>query len=262
VPELLEVESYRRLADRTVGRRIRSIDTPDAWYLKGNTAEELKAAVVGTTVVATGRRGKLLTLTLGNGRILGLRFGMTGRLIVDGEAAIDELVYGARRQNPGWDRFTMRFGTRREPPGWLTMSDPRRLGGVELDPDIERLGPDAATISRPQLMEALRSAAPVKAALMDQGRIAGLGNLLTDDVLWRAGLAPARSSNSITGDELATLHRAVRATLRVLARRGGSHTGDLQDERSRGGHCPRDGAPLRRDQIGGRTTIWCPVHQR
>jgi formamidopyrimidine-DNA glycosylase len=62
-------------------------------------------------------------------------------------------------------------------------------------------------------------------------------------------------------DEMRELHKALRATLRRLDRRGGSHTGDLMEERVDGGHCPRDGAELLRAQVGGRTTYWCPVHQ-
>jgi formamidopyrimidine-DNA glycosylase len=97
---------------------------------------------------------------------------------------------------------------------------------------------------------------------MDQSRLAGLGNLLTDEVLWRAGLDPARTAGGLDDAERAALVRAIRQTIRVLGRRGGSHTGDLQASRARGGVCPRDGAELLRRTVGGRTTYSCPVHQR
>jgi formamidopyrimidine-DNA glycosylase len=97
---------------------------------------------------------------------------------------------------------------------------------------------------------------------MDQSRIAGLGNLLTDEVLWRAGLDPAREAGGLDDTERAELARTIRHTVRVLGRRGGSHTGDLQTSRARGGICPRDGAELQRRTVGGRTTYSCPVHQR
>jgi formamidopyrimidine-DNA glycosylase len=97
---------------------------------------------------------------------------------------------------------------------------------------------------------------------MDQSRIAGLGNLLTDEVLWRAGLDPARDAGGLDDTERAMLARTIRHTVRVLGRRGGSHTGDLQASRARGGVCPRDGAELLRRTVGGRTTYSCPVHQR
>jgi formamidopyrimidine-DNA glycosylase len=95
---------------------------------------------------------------------------------------------------------------------------------------------------------------------MDQGRLAGIGNLLADEMLWRAGLDPGRR-NVLSAADLAALHRAVRSSLRQLGRRGGSHLGDLMDERHTGGRCPRDGAELSRATVGGRTTYWCPVHQ-
>ena len=73
---------------------------------------------------------------------------------------------------------------------------------------------------------------------MDQSRIAGLGNLLVDEILWRAGLDPARPAESLDAAEQVRLHRAIRNTLRVLGRRGGSHTGDLMPAREPGGYCP------------------------
>ena len=101
----------------------------------------------------------------------------------------------------------------------------------------------------------------LKARLLDQRRVAGLGNLLVDEALWRAGLSPLREARSLDAPESARLHRNIRRTLAVLGERGGSHTGDLQPARVRGGCCPRDGTPLRREQVGGRTTYWCPEHQ-
>lgn len=261
MPEIIEVEVYRRLADRMVGRAVAEVEAPDAWFCKGTTPGHVRDAVAGATVAVTRRRGKLLTLDLGPERpVLGLRFGMTGRLVLDGETApIEKLEYSSGRDDPRWDRFALRFtdGSR------LRVSDPRRLGGVELDPDLARLGPDAWSVTTPQLRGALAgSTTALKARLLDQARLAGLGNLLTDETLWRAGLRPGREARSVTGDDVPELAKAIRSTVRQLFDRGGSHRGDLHQERSRSGHCPRDGAPLRRETIGGRTTYWCAVHQR
>lgn len=260
MPEMLEIEIYRRAAATTIGRVIVAVDAPDLWFLKGGTgAGELRAALVGRRFVADRRIGKLLLLdTDAEGPTLGVRFGMTGVLDVDGCDALDGLVYGSSRRAPEWERFVVHF----DGGGALRVRDPRRLGGVELDPDESRLGPDAGTIDRRGLAAVLAgSAAPLKARLMDQSRIAGLGNLLTDDALWRARLDPSRAAGSLVAEEIAVLHRSMRTTLRVLGRRGGSHTGDLMDERHRGGRCPRCGAELARRTVGGRTTYSCPVEQ-
>lgn len=259
MPELLEVEYYRRAADAVVGRVVAGVDAPDAWYTKGDTnPRRLAAELPGLTVTGTRRRGKLLLLDT-DGPVLGLRFGMTGRLVVDNGAPIARLEYASYRDEPGWDRFTLRFTD----GGALRVNDPRRLGGVELDPNEDALGPDALTVTPHQLDRALaRGSAPVKARLLDQAHLAGVGNLLADEVLWRAGLDPARPVSSLADGERRHLHRVLRRTLTELLARGGSHTGDLQGERRPDGRCPRDGVLLQRRTIGGRTTFSCPAHQR
>lgn len=260
MPELVEVEVYRRLADRVVGRTISAVEAPDDWFLKGGATPALvTGAALGATVERTERIGKLLLVHLSDDRpVLGLRFGMTGRLVLDGEAPIAKLEYSSGRDDPAWDRFALRFTD----GGRLRMSDPRRLGGVELDPEVCTLGPDAWGITLPELRGALAgSTTALKARLLDQSRVAGLGNLLVDDTLYRAGLDPARPAGSLDPEELRRLQRQVRATVRRAFDRGGSHTGDLFPQRHPDGTCPRDGAPLLRRTIGGRTTYSCPVHQ-
>jgi formamidopyrimidine-DNA glycosylase len=261
VPELVEVEAYRRLAERVVGRTIAKVEAPDAWFIKGGaTPSVLRRALRGRTVTGTRRRGKLLVLELDAGPSLGLRFGMTGRLMVDGVAGFDDYAFAPTRDNPAWDRFGLRFA----PPagGSLAIRDPRRLGGVLLAPDEAALGPDAASVSLAELTLALGdSTAPLKARLMDQKRLAGVGNLAADEVVWRAGLNPSRPARSLTDVERRRLHRHLIRTMADLEARGGSHTGDLMMHRRAGGVCPRDGEPLLRATVGTRTTWWCPRHQ-
>ena len=258
MPELLEIETYRRAAEAVVGRRISAVHAPDEWYAKGDTSiDELRSALARRTICGARRIGKLLLLDT-DGPVLGLRFGMTGRLLVDGGASIDALEYSSDRDDPVWDRFGLTFVG----GGDLTIRDPRRLGGVELDPDEGRLGPEASTVTLAPFRKILAgSTAPLKARLMDQARLAGLGNLLTDETLWRAGIAPDRPADSLDDREVARVHRAMRRTIAVLGERGGSHTGDLQPARVRGEKCPKDGTELRRADVGGRTTYWCPEHQ-
>lgn len=259
MPELLEVETYRRQADAVVGRVITRVEARDVWYVKRGEPEEIAAAATGTKVTAVRRIGKLLVLDLDSGSRLGLRFGMTGRLLVDGSAAIDRLEYSSGRNDPAWDRFGLVFDDGSE----LRIRDPRRLGGVELDPDEDRLGTDATRLTEDDLSRALEgSAAPLKARLLDQSRVAGIGNLLADEILWRSALDPARPAGSLTSEQLRWLHHEIGATLDDLMARGGSHTGDLRAAVLADGLCPLDGTPLDRRQVGGRTTRSCPTHQR
>lgn len=262
------MEAYRHLAERVVGRTVSAVSVGDARFVRGGTdPDDLARRVRGRAVAAARRRGKLLVLDLhpetrhgvGGPLRLGLRFGMTGRLLVDGNGPIERLLYSSGRADPGWDRFSMRFAG----GGTLTVHDPRLLGGVTLDPDEDALGPDAASITLAELTSAVAgSAAPLKARLLDQSKVAGIGNLVGDELLWRAGLAPGRRAGSLDDGERRHLHRHVLATVRMLVARGGSHTGDLMPARATGGRCPRDGTALRRSTVGGRTTWWCPAHQR
>lgn len=262
MPELIEIEAYRRLAEaRALGREIAEVVAPDAWWLKGGlTAGALADALVGRRFTAARRTGKRLFLeTSDSGPVLGLRFGMTGRLLVDGTAGVDRLLYSSDRAVGAWDRLLVCFAG----GGELRVRDPRRLGGAELDPDEARLGPDATSLGPAALARVLHgSRAPVKVRLMDQSRVSGLGNLLVDEVLFQAGLDPARVAGSLSPTEVRRLHRWMRRTLADLDARGGSHTGELGPARRPGGACPKDGTPLARRTVGGRTTWSCPQHQR
>ena len=261
MPELPEVERYRRLAEvAALDRVIADVRAPDAWYLKRDTSGALLvAALVGRRFSAARRRGKLMMLDTDDGTVLGLRFGMSGRLLVDGRAGVDQLLYSSAVADGRFDRFGVVFSD----GGSLVMSDPRRLGGVEVDPDETRLGPDALCVSLAELRGALSGAqVALKARLLDQAHLAGVGNLIADEVLWRAGLSPLRPAGELPRAGVKRLHDHLTAGLADLIERGGSHTGDLMPHRRPGGLCPKDGAALVRATVGGRTTWWCPRHQR
>jgi formamidopyrimidine-DNA glycosylase len=259
VPEMLEVETYRQLAVAALDRTIASVSCPDAWYLKGAaTRASLEGALVGNRFVDARRIGKLLLLDVDTGPTVGIRFGMTGTLVVDDQAGVDQMRYAPKHRNPVWDRWKLGF----EDGCSLAVHDPRRLGGVLLDPDVSVLGADAMAITPGELAATLRvSKAPLKARLMDQSKVAGIGNLIADELLWRAALSPLRLSDSLTPNEVRRLHRNLVRTLSDLTEGGGSHTGHLMDERRTGGRCPRDGTELVRSTVGGRTSWWCPGHQ-
>ena len=255
------MESYRQLADRTVGARIVR-GWADAYAAKKLTSPSSWArAVKHLEVTGTSRRGKLLLLET-DGVTLGVRFGMTGVLLIDGDAGIDGLFYGPHSYRSQWVRGGLEFDDGRQ----LILHDPRRLARFEIDPDLSAMGPDALRLSRRDFDEVVRvergEGPPIKARLLDQAHVAGVGNLLGDEMLFRAGIDPRTPTGRLDEHQRDRLFRAFNSTMRTLGRRGGSHTGDHMEARFPGAYCPRDAAPMLSATIGGRTTYWCSLHQR
>lgn len=264
MPELPEVESARCVIERAaLGRRITAVDDSDSYVCRPHPPGQIAAALTGTTLTAAHRRGKTLWCDTARGPVLGIHLGMSGKIVIaapDGTEVDggDHWEFGRAPGDYRRSRFSLTFAD----GGVLRLLDPRRLGRVRLDPLLDGLGPDAATISEAQFASAIRHGhAPVKARLLDQHALAGVGNLLADEILWRAGVNPARPVDTLTGPESQRLYRALRETIGDALRDGGVHTLTLVPVRRPGGHCPCDGAELRRATVGGRTTFWCPVHQ-
>lgn len=264
MPEGLEAEIWRRAASPLVGRTV-----TDAWADERVAPLGLRDAAMGAEITGVNRFGKVLVLDLSSsdGRVrLGLHFGMTGRLVVDGEAAIDRLEYASGADRASWDRlriWTDHGGGAETPTPSLRLNDPRRLGRISLDPDLSHLGPDAMTLTATELRRRLGGRrAAIKTLLLDQTVVAGLGNLCVDEVLWTAGVAPHRSSDRLESSQVTAIARACRRRLPVMLRRGGSTMGELTpDIRRAPGDCPLDGGPLTRSKVGGRTSVWCAQHQ-
>jgi formamidopyrimidine-DNA glycosylase len=248
MPELPEAERARALiADRALGRLITAVDDSDSYVSRPHAPGEIAAALVGRRLTSANRIGKTLWLeTDGDGPDLGLHLGMAGRIAIDEEP------------HERWDRFALTFGD----GGRLALRDKRRLGRARLEPDLSRLGPDAALATREEFRRRVgRGASPIKARIMDQGVIAGIGNLLADEILWQARIDPRRPATDLSEPELDALRRALRAAVRRALGKGGAHTGVLNPHRTPDGHCPRCGALLSHTRIGGRTTYWCPDEQ-
>ena len=259
MPEGIEVEFYRRTALKALNRRIDVIKNIDSNYLpKKYGSFDLKNLLEGNYFTEATRKGKLLLLSISNDFQIGLRFGMTGRLLVDGKSAIETLEYSSSRNEPEWDRFSIKF----RDGGSLSIRDPRRLGAVEINPNPDALGVDLYEVTGTALTEILtNSTQPVKARLMNQTKISGLGNLLSDEILWRSSIDPRRPSHSLSRNDKRRLLHHIKRTVYELTDRGGSHMGNLQTHRTIGGLCPKDGELLDRYKIGGRTTYSCPKHQ-
>src|SRR4051794_26704239 len=258
MPELPEVESARALiAERALGREIAEVDDSDTYVCRPHAPGEIADALTGTALTAAHRRGKTMWVDTDRGPVLGLHLGMAGKIVIDGAEAGEPKPDGPVLR-PLWDRFTLRFAD----GGALILRDKRRLGRAVLDPVIERLGPDAAEVSRTAFRARVgASAAPLKARIMDQSVIAGVGNLLADEALWQAHISPLRPAGDLDTAELDRLRNAIRAATRSAMRKGGVHTGRFIGSRARAGSCPRCGADLLRAQVGGRTTYWCPAEQ-
>jgi formamidopyrimidine-DNA glycosylase len=260
MPELPEVESARALiADRALGREIVAVDDSDTYVCRPHAPGELADALTGRRLTEAHRQGKAMWIeTDDGGPVLGLHLGMAGRIVVDDAIAGDYVRDGGAADRPLWDRFALRFAD----GGALILRDKRRLGRAVLDPDLSRLGPDAAEIGRDEFRARVgRGDAPLKARIMDQSVLAGVGNLLADEALWRARLDPRRPAARCDDDELDRLRREIRAATRRAIARGGVHTGDVIPHRRRDGVCPRCGADMARATIGGRTTYWCSAEQ-
>ena len=277
MPELPEVESARAAVARAaLHRTIADVDDSDSWECRPHLPGDIRSAIVGRSLTGAFRRGKSMwceTSGVGEdptrGPLLGIHLGMSGRILVtDPGGALTEggdwlggrYGQGAAQpaRKPVWDRFTLTFAD----GGTLRLFDKRRLGRVRLDPDLDRLGPDAELVTVAHFSERVgRGTAPVKARLLDQSVIAGVGNLLADETLWQARLSPRRASDQLTSDELATLHAALHGATTAAIRNGGVHTGEIIGFRGAGRHCPRCGTEMVRATVGGRTTWWCPQEQ-
>jgi len=251
---LPEVERARALIERgALGRPIAGADDRDSYVCRPHAPGEIAAALTGCRLTAAHRRGKAMWIETDHEPILGLHLGMAGHILIDSERDPGSLV--ARRR---WDRFVLEF----EDGGSLVLRDKRRLSRALLDPPIDRLGPDAGEIGRDAFRAGVgRGGAPIKARIMDQQVIAGIGNLLADETLWRAGLDPRRAAGSLSAEELDRLRRELRGAIRGAIRHGGVHTGQMIPARRRGASCPRCGAEMLRATIGGRTTWWCSSEQ-
>jgi formamidopyrimidine-DNA glycosylase len=271
MPELPEVETARRLiADEALGRRIVAVDDADTFVCRPHSPGQLGAALAGRTLTAAHRRGKTMWCETSGldgatspGPSLGIHLGMGGRIVVTGPDGHAAEGGGPRRRDAqprkaAWDRFTLTFAD----GGSLALFDKRRLGRIRLDPDIDALGPDAAEITPAQFRGLIgQGTVAVKARLLDQSKIAGVGNLLADEALWRAKLSPAARVSTLRRAEVDRLYRALRAALESAVRQGGVHTGDVIASRHPGGTCPRCGAEMRHGTVGGRSTWWCSREQ-
>jgi len=258
VPELPDVEAYRRFfLTHAAGRTVRAVWT-DPTILRNATPIALARALKRRRFEEPERLGKWL-IAWTDGPALLLHFGMTGDLVWSGDEP----------ERHRHDRLALELDGGEE----LRYRNMRKLGGVWLAHDADEvhrilgpLGPDALDLTRRRFLELLaRRRGGVKAALMDQSLLAGVGNLIADEALWQARIHPKRRVETLTEDERSRLHAAIRTVIRESIRHGGHipHKRSwLVSARGRpGATCPRCGTLLSRTEVGGRTTYFCPSCQ-
>jgi formamidopyrimidine-DNA glycosylase len=266
VPELPEVETIRRnLAPHVEGRRVESLEILDARWCRPIAPAELSAAVAGRVVERLSRRGKYLIWELEGDVFLLAHLRMTGTLLLDPAGA------------PPHTRVWWRLGEHR-----LAFVDPRRFGTGELALGPEaleaflarRLGPEpfSEAFNAASLHASTRaSRAPIKAFLLDQRKVAGVGNIYADEALFRAGVHPLRPANRLTRKQTEELHGAVVASLQAGIDAKGATIDDFRDPYGvqgsfqdqflvhlrEGEPCPACGRAVRKLRAAGRGTYVC-----
>jgi len=258
VPELPDVEAYRRFFQQhAAGGKIATV-WADPTIVRNTTPPALEAALRARTFLDPERHGKWLICPT-DGPILLLHFGMTGDLIWSGEAP----------ERHRHDRLIIGFEGGEE----IRYRNMRKLGGAWLAHDqgetgniLGPLGPDALTIRRREFLDLLgRRRGGVKAALMDQSFLAGIGNIIADEVLWHARVHPRRRIESLTDEErshlFAEMHKVLREAVGgydYIPRKRSWLSGvrGVPDAR-----CPRCKSSLQRTTVAGRTTYFCPQCQ-
>lgn len=258
------------IAGYALDRLITGVDDTDTFVTRPHTPGQLRDALTGRTFTAAHRRGKAMwcsTSGTGGSRVagpdLGIHLGMGGLVIVtapDGQAASGGEPNPAwtRPGAPRWNRFTVEFAD----GGRLVLFDKRRLGRIRLNPDIGALGPDAEQITPAEFRGVLEhGTVAVKARLLDQSKIAGIGNLLADELLWQAKVWPATPVGRLSRQDTDRIFASLRTALASALKHGGVHTGEVIGARRPGGSCPRCGAPMRHSVVGGRSTWYCSREQ-
>lgn len=259
MPELPDVEGFRRVAaEHAAGERVRQVDVADGGVLTNSSADEFAGALRGRRFGEPRRHGKWLVLPTDGEPAVLLHFGMTGSLLW---CAAGQPVHRHDRVVFGLEDGELRYRDMRKLTG---LSLVRGSGGVQ--EALRELGPDAASIRAEELTRLLRHhRRGVKAALMDQAVLAGLGNLLVDEILWQARIPPGARTDEIDDERLRALHRAMRRALRTSIRaervppRRDWLTGVRDDPHAA---CPRCGTPLESGRVAGRSTRWCQHCQR
>jgi formamidopyrimidine-DNA glycosylase len=260
MPELPDVETFKRYLDTTsLHQQISGVHVESACVLKGVSGRELAHRLKGRCFESSRRHGKHLFVRADGDIWLRLHFGMTGSL----------RYFQRNEQAPPHTRVLFIFvNTHR-----LAFEDQRKFGEVGLVKDVDEflrkraLGPDALDVSLSQFREIFeKHRGAVKAILLNQKLIAGIGNIYADEILFRARMHPATEISRLGSKPFTKLFRATRYILeKAIAARADMNQMPkswLPPHRGKGGKCPRCGRKLRSARVGGRTAWFCAHCQR
>ena len=260
MPELPEVETFKRYLDSTsLHQRITNVEVRDAYVLQHISGRELARRLKGCHFKNTHRHGKHLFVRAGEDLWLRMHFGMTGSL--------EYLNQG--QEAPKVARVVFRFAGNRR----LAFEDQRKFGEIELIKNVDEylqtrgVGPDALEISLSEFKAVVgKHRGAVKAILLNQQLIAGIGNLYADEILFRAHMHPARKAATLSDEDLRRLFRATRYVLgKAIALKTDFNRlpkSWLLTHRDKRGKCPRCGRTLKSATIGGRTSWFCAHCQK
>lgn len=275
MPELPEVETIvRHLRKEILGRRINDFksDTPRIFRDHKNFAE-VRRRVLGRKIESLDRIGKNILFNLSGGVCLGVHLMMTGKLLL------------GPREKSKHDRFDIRLSG----GGHLVFNDIRKFGRCRVfsggrtstaqrfDLKEFNVGYDALKINFPKFKNLIQPRKKlIKNFLLDQRAVAGIGNIYADEILWQAGIHPLRKTNSLNSKEIKKLYSAMFSILKLAIRKGGATSRDYRKpDGTKGGYyeirkvyqrtgkpCSRDSVKLQKIVVGGRSTHFCPRHQR
>ena len=261
MPELPEVETVvRSVAAHLAGRRIVSTQFTSRFVTPGSRAK-LSQRLAGRRIESVTRRGKFILIALDQGTLT-VHLGMTGKLLVEGEAG--EHTHGVFNLDDGL----------------LLYHDPRQFGRIEFSegapPRVARLGPEPLEISFDEFRARLRRKTRMKALLLNQAFLAGLGNIYADESLFAAGIHPLAMANSLSAARASKLYTSIRGILTHAIQLGGSSISDYVNARGERGWfqmehrvygregepCANCGRPIRKILVAQRGTHYCPHCQK